>query len=318
VLDWNRKWHTQYALDLPQWLRRQSILVDQAISILVVKVRSRNSRLGAGTGLSASKCLHRFVRFSGLSFVHAAFSELSECRSFLQHSYAFAFYRYPIIYDIRRNEVVKMRTGERDAFEELQLELEVITEQMSDIVARTHLRATQTQIMSLTCEAAEKRLNLSNLQIAILDNERKEERENKLNENAAQHRSIPPPIAFRGMLARAPVRNEQDDTERDDNDIWFPFTRHRQRTGREIEEEAAMQEAQQASLLSLIAAHEEGAAMQEARQASLRSLIAESQSHETDGDIDEVEAPFAEWSCEACTYTNLRGRTCAMCGTARD
>jgi Ariadne domain len=31
----------------------------------------------------------------GLSFVHAAFTELLECRSMLQHSYAFSYFRYP-------------------------------------------------------------------------------------------------------------------------------------------------------------------------------------------------------------------------------
>jgi hypothetical protein len=188
----------------------------------------------------------------------------------------------------------------------------MITEQMSDIVARTHLRATQTQIMSLTCEAAEMRSNLSNFLIPILDGEKKEP------ENNAQPRSLPPPIGRNfARFARAPMRNEHDDMDSDDNGVTDPYTRHRQRTGTEIEEEAAMQEAQQASLLSLIAAHDEEAAMQEARQASLRSLIAESQSHET-GDTEEAEGPFAEWSCEACTYMNSRGRTCAMCGTARD
>jgi hypothetical protein len=265
--------------------------VDRAISILVAKVSSRNSRHGAGTFFTASKYSIHCLRFPGLSFVHAAFAELLECRSFLQYSYAFAFFRYPTLYDIRRNRAFKIRQSELATFEQFQSELEMITEQMSDIVARTHLRATQTQIMSLTCEAAEMRSNLSNFLIPILDGEKKEP------ENNAQPRSLPPPIGRNfARFARAPMRNEHDDMDSDDNGVTDPYTRHRQRTGTEIEEEAAMQEA---------------------RQASLRSLIAESQSHET-GDTEEAEGPFAEWSCEACTYMNSRGRTCAMCGTARD
>jgi hypothetical protein len=192
-----------------------------------------------------------------------------------------------------------MRQREMANFEQFQSELEMMTEQMSDVVARTHLRATQTQIMFLTCEAAEKRRNLSNFLIAVLDDERKEERENAERENDAQHRSIPPPIDIGGMLARlqsgVPVRNEHDDMDSDDNGVTDPYPGRRQR--REIEEEAAMQEA---------------------LQASLQAFIAESQSHETDGSNEEAEGPFTEWSCEACTYMNSRGRTCAMCGTTRD
>jgi hypothetical protein len=123
------------------------------------------------------------------------------------------------------------------------------------------------------------------------------------------------------MLGRAPVRNEHDDMDGDDNRVTDPYPGDRQRTGGEIEEDAAMQEAQQASLLSLIAesrSYEGEAAMQEAQQASLLLLIAESRSYRTDGDNEEAEGPFAEWYCEACTYMNSRGGTCAMCGTDRD
>jgi hypothetical protein len=192
-----------------------------------------------------------------------------------------------------------MRQREMANFEQFQSELEMMTEQMSDVVARTHLRATQTQIMFLTCEAAEKRRNLSNFLIGVLNDERKEERENPERENDAQRRSIPPPIDIGGMLARlqsgVPMRNEHDDMDSDDNGVTDPYPGRLQR--REIEEEAAMQEA---------------------LQASLQAFIAESQSHETDGSTEEAEGPFTEWSCEACTYMNPRGRTCAMCGTTRD
>mgnify|MGYP001295673442 CR=1 FL=1 len=51
---------------------------------------------------------------------------------------------------------------EKFRFERLQAELETLTEQMSDIVARSHLRASQIQITYLTSAAAEKRLELNN------------------------------------------------------------------------------------------------------------------------------------------------------------
>jgi hypothetical protein len=86
----------------------------------------------------------------GLSFIHAAFTELLECRSLLQHSYAFAFFRYPIQYHIRRDRLAKSKEREKLAFEQRQSELEMLTEQASDIVARIHLRATQMQIMFVT------------------------------------------------------------------------------------------------------------------------------------------------------------------------
>jgi hypothetical protein len=50
----------------------------------------------------------------------------------------------------------------------------VVTEQMSDIVARSHLRATQVQIAFLTAGAAEKRLELSNMTFQIYKDEKKE------------------------------------------------------------------------------------------------------------------------------------------------
>jgi hypothetical protein len=50
----------------------------------------------------------------------------------------------------------------------------VLTEQMSDIVARSHLRATQVQIAFLTAGAAEKRVELSNMTFQIYQDEKKE------------------------------------------------------------------------------------------------------------------------------------------------
>lgn len=110
----------------------------------------------------------------GLSFVHAAFTELSECRSVLKHSYAFSYFRYPSLHHFRRYGQLSSRRREKSTFERLQSELEMLTEQMSDIVARSHLRATQVQINFLTANAAEKREDFSNLIFSILHDEGKE------------------------------------------------------------------------------------------------------------------------------------------------
>lgn len=64
----------------------------------------------------------------GLSFVHNAFFELFECRSLLQHSYAYSFFRYKMSYGMAYRQA-KRRMSEKAAFEQLQSELEMLTEQ---------------------------------------------------------------------------------------------------------------------------------------------------------------------------------------------
>lgn len=83
----------------------------------------------------------------GLWFLYAAFSELDECRSVLLHSYPYAYYRYGSL-DLRRHGYRQYRhlLREKKQFEKLQSELELITENMSDIVARKHLRANESQV----------------------------------------------------------------------------------------------------------------------------------------------------------------------------
>ena len=68
---------------------------------------------------------------AGLSFVHAAFKELLECRSVLQHSYPFSFFRYESL-ALKRHRHGKRLWNEKTTFEQMQSELEMITEQMSD------------------------------------------------------------------------------------------------------------------------------------------------------------------------------------------
>ena len=112
----------------------------------------------------------------GLSFIHAAFAELLECRSILQHSYAFSYFRYGGV-STKRMKAVKRRMAEMKAFEEIQADLETMTEQMSNSIARAHLRASKGQIMYLTFAAAEKRKDFSNLMINVITLKRRERRE---------------------------------------------------------------------------------------------------------------------------------------------
>jgi len=107
----------------------------------------------------------------GLSFLHSAFTELIECRSFLRHSYPFAFFRYPRSSSGNFFRVKTKLEVEKMTFEVLQSELEMLTEQMSDIVARKHLRATKNQILFLARAAADKRRELNNFVISVQDAE---------------------------------------------------------------------------------------------------------------------------------------------------
>jgi len=72
---------------------------------------------------------------SGVTFVHNAFTELLECRSLLQHSYAYAFCRFPP----SSRRLTTNRAIEKLSFEHFQSELEMVTEQLSNVVARCHL-----------------------------------------------------------------------------------------------------------------------------------------------------------------------------------
>jgi len=131
----------------------------------------------------------------GLSFIHNAFFELAECRSTLRHSYAFSFYRYPSkTFTIPSSSPPMSYLGskrkEKFRFERLQSELEILTEQMSDIVARSHLRASQIQITYLTAGAAEKRLELNNFLFQIYREEKREATRQKKREAEAEKKAI--------------------------------------------------------------------------------------------------------------------------------
>lgn len=108
----------------------------------------------------------------GLSFIHSAFTELLECRSTLKYSYAYSYFRYPTFFHFRRIDELNNIRREKALFEKIQSELETITEQLSDVLARSHIRASQVQISFLTAGAAEKRVDFSNLMFSILHAER--------------------------------------------------------------------------------------------------------------------------------------------------
>lgn len=115
----------------------------------------------------------------GLSFIHKAFTELLECRSTLKYSYAFSYFRYPTFFQFRRIDELNNIRKEKALFEALQSELEIITEQMSDVVARSHMRASQNQITYLCAGAAEKRVEFANLMFYILNKDLKKSKKDK-------------------------------------------------------------------------------------------------------------------------------------------
>jgi Ariadne domain len=82
----------------------------------------------------------------GLSFVYDAFAELLECRSMLQHSYAHSYFRYDLS-PIKRSRALKRRMTEKAAFEQIQAELEMLTEQLSNVVARSRTFNTQASVI---------------------------------------------------------------------------------------------------------------------------------------------------------------------------
>ena len=155
-----------------------------------------------------------------LSFIHDSFVELLECRSFLQHSYALGFYRYAKarkkVRGRRRTRVARALEDEKETFEGLQSELEMLTEQMSDIVARQHLRASKTQVIAATSLAREKRQEMNLRQVGVLA-EMRSELEAKIIAERGEVRSgeeqeidegydaarTPPPLRLASLVAVA-------------------------------------------------------------------------------------------------------------------
>ena len=202
----------------------------------------------------------------------------------------------------------RMRHGkrlwnEKTAFEQMQSELETITEQMSDIVARSHLRATQTQILFLTVGASERRNEFSNLIFTLINEEKKRKQAGVsravrhiapiASGSAVQHGGHAPgtgTLVIQGLAGA--VRGEGND---------------------EVAERLRQQQAQETVRGALIASLEAFMANTENQPTFVAHVDSETDGN-SDADDDEGNR-FSSWACSACTYMNATGRRCAMCGT---
>lgn len=275
------------------------------------------------------QCLTMCAVFAGLSFVHNAFKELLECRSVLQHSYAYSFFKFESL-AFKRQRQGKRAWNEKTAFEQLQSELEIITEQMSDIVARSHLRATQTQILFLTVGASERRNEFSNLIFTLMREEKKRE-QNAASSAAKAPRSsrsigaIPitainvsnvPAVGTDTLVVQGLANGEADDEN------VTQVVNRQQAT-------ETVREALMASLEAFMANTDDHPTFVAHVDVDDDDNQAEENDDEENGiavangafggeqhdDDDGEEEEFRRWACSACTYMNTTGRHCAMCGT---
>ena len=274
-------------------------------------------------------------RGEGLSFIHAAFTELLECRSLLQHSYAFAFFRYPITFHIRRDRLSKSKEREKAGFELLQSELEMLTEQLSDIVARKHLRATQMQIMFLTKNACQKRSEFTSLMLSLLNQQLKEkaERASRVTDRPTVDRirlEMGSNFEFDGREILTghryrPPRTYEFDGRGIDTQFLFPERRnyleeyprrrlngnHPHSTGRRdlLVDSDDDDDFRWPPRMPRTHFPDEDST----QAALLPRAYFQFGSH--DMRLTGNELPrFQNWACDECTYMNAGGRRCAMCG----
>ena len=237
----------------------------------------------------------------GLSFVHDAFMELLECRSMLQHSYAFSFYRYDFS-TVKRYRYIKTRMSEKLAFEQIQSDLELLTEQMSDVVARSHLRANKAEIKFLTVAASEKRKEFSNAMISIHTAEKKEfdfyaspeSKSQGKKKRRSRDKTIP------GILGDA----QNDATVETPRLVTSDTATTLQTQETSTPQERNLEEDE----------------LEEAIRMSLADMAASGSADTVRGSMDAAEYGYEQtrdWACSACTFVNSQGRHCAMCGTAR-
>jgi len=280
----------------------------------------------------------------GLSFIHNAFFELAECRSTLRYSYAFSFYRYPSKSFSKPSKSPPLsylgsKKKEKFRFERLQTELETLTEQMSDIVARSHLRASQVQITYLTAGAAEKRLELNNFVFQIYREEKREairQKKRELEKDADEKRKKLPisgryhnqnrdsePSSNQDLINRLmQIRDHRHDQSRpyvtmgglplNARDFSMQLMAQDQRllaVGERLRGmEALLRRAQNRNLQE--ADENEGA----------RFVYIREDDHEGNDDDSHYQRqrPATQmWDCHLCTYMNTGGFYCAMCETPR-
>lgn len=259
----------------------------------------------------------------GLSFIHNAFFELAECRSTLRHSYAFSFYRYPSKAFSKASlspptSYLGNKRKEKFRFERLQAELETLTEQMSDIVARSHLRASQVQITYLTSGAAEKRLELNNFLFQIYREEKREAERRKKREEEGKKQ--PPQSARQYFSSLDNARIQSSNQEIFNRLVQLREQRYGPTpnpyltigelptNGREL----SMQLMAQDQRLHAIGERLRG------MEGLLRSQNRGVRRTEEDGHDATNEIPVSQmWDCSRCTFMNTGGRFCAMCETPR-
>jgi len=265
----------------------------------------------------------------GLSFIHNAFFELAECRSTLRHSYGFSFYRYPSKSFSKTSlspptSYLGNKRKEKFRFERLQAELETLTEQMSDIVARSHIRASQVQITYLTSGAAEKRLELNNFIFQIYREEKREAERQKKREEEEKKQPPPAPRYY----TRAQNREMQLSASQEMFNRLMQIREQRYgptpnpylavgdlpSNGRDL----SMQLMAQDQRLHAIGERLRG------MEGLLRSQNRRIYQNEDDsldddsGQYETSEIPSSQmWACSRCTFMNSGGRFCSMCMSPR-
>jgi len=255
--------------------------------------------------------------FAGLSFVHSAFKELLECRSILRYSYAYSFFKFESL-AFKRRRPGKRAWNDLSAFEQLQSELETITEQMSDIVARSHLRANETQILFLTVSAAERRNDFSHLIMSLLKGEKCQQNdfETKMSESLY---TAPVPAT----VTRTGNDGLRDAATGVGNDVQLLVREESAGGGREdLPLTRPVREALTASLEAFMAnTDEEPSFVSQVNPDSECDEGEDADGNENctndNNDDDDTEAfeDNISWACAVCTYVNTGGRHCAMCGT---
>ncbi|GAX11563.1 hypothetical protein FisN_22Lh256 [Fistulifera solaris] len=227
----------------------------------------------------------------GLSFIHAAFTELLECRATLQHSYAYLYVQFDTKPGVRGKLSKQLRTEKR-AVERIQAELETMTEQLSDVVARSHLRATQMQILFLTSATAEKRKEFSSCMITILAKQLK-----RSSKDGTQAKS-----ASRDGREGNFIRNDSANGDK-------AKLHRRSSNGSDdlVVGDGSSREDIEADIRASLARFMKNTG-------ELDVLRIESDNCEDAFDDKETQG---DWPCLTCTYVNCQGFHCAICGTSR-
>ena len=266
-----------------------------------------NAEATNGLGANIDFCLCP----PGLSFVHAAFKELLECRSVLQHSYAYSFFKFESL-AMKRMRHGKRLWNEKAAFEQMQSELETITEQMSDIVARNHLRATQTQILFLTVGASERRNEFCNLIFTLINEEKKRKQiaASRSARASAQPAGSNLANAATGALTIQGIARAVEGEGNEESNVGDGDAQTQQQAAQETVREALL-----ASLEAFMANTGDQPSFVAHVDAEVEENIDDDDVDEEDDEEEDSDDFGMSWACSACTYMNTTGRLCAMCGT---